>query len=551
MSETLEKKLSELTGKIKALNFAIKKSDEITDFTKTEILTRQISSITNRIQTVHTLKEEIEEIKFTNDESEENIRKWAAEIESKMSAADAKVNEIRQHLNKIKEAERAAVEKTERAAADIERQKQLEFERRKFELEQAAKEEEREREMKHKTELLNRQLEYQKSIETSTKKQEQAASIKLPKLPMTKFNGNYANWLPFWNTFEAEIDKSDVPPVTKFAFLKEWLEPKVRAEIDGLPFTTEGYQRAKNILQSEYGKTSEIVNTHVQNIMGLPVITDCNPSKVNDFYKSLLYNTQALETLGKLERVSGVTRSVLEKLKGIKMDLVRGNEGWQDWDLTRLIAELKKWRDINLVEENESAKKQRKSGFYFSKDGDRRKRGCVYCDAEAHISKDCPTVTSVDQRKKLLAEKKLCFNCTGTKHRAADCKSVHKCSKCNMKHHSSICTKRDQLLTANGPSDVPLVYPVVVVSVEGIKCRALLDTGSGNSYASAALLDLLPKRSRRKEVRRVEMMLGSVTKEMEMSTVCVESVNSDFSMDVNVTKVDKGELLHQIGRAHV
>ncbi len=112
-----------------------------------------------------------------------------------------------------------------------------------------------------------------------------------------------------------------------------------------------------------------------------------------------------------------------------------------------------------------------------------------------------------------------------------------------MKHHSSICTKKDPLLTANGLNDGSLVYPVVVVNVEGIKCRALLDTGAGNSYASAALLDLLPKRSRKKEVRRVEMMLGSVTKEMELSTLRVEAVNGEFAMDVSVTKVDKGELL--------
>jgi hypothetical protein len=34
---------------------------------------------------------------------------------------------------------------------------------------------------------------------------------------------------------------------------------------------------------NNYGKKSEIVNTHVQNIIGLPVITDSNPAKVNDF----------------------------------------------------------------------------------------------------------------------------------------------------------------------------------------------------------------------------------------------------------------------------
>ena len=57
--------------------------------------------------------------------------------------------------------------------------------------------------------------------------------------------------------------------MTKFAYLKELVDPKVRAEIDGLPFTTEGYERAKNILIGEYGKTNEIVNVYVQKITNL------------------------------------------------------------------------------------------------------------------------------------------------------------------------------------------------------------------------------------------------------------------------------------------
>lgn len=37
--------------------------------------------------------------------------------------------------------------------------------------------------------------------------------------------------------------------------------------------------------------------------------------------------------------------------------------------------------------------------------------------------------------------------------------------------------------------------------------------------------------------------MGSVTKEMELCTVNVVAVNGDFEMDVNVTKVEKGERL--------
>ena len=101
------------------------------------------------------------------------------------------------------------------------------------------------------------------------------------------------------------------------------LEPNIRNEVDGLPFSSEGYERVKTILNSEYGRTSEIVNAYIQNIMNLPVITGSQPAKVHEFYKTLLFNVQSLETLGKLQDVKDNVRCVIDKLKGIKSDLVR------------------------------------------------------------------------------------------------------------------------------------------------------------------------------------------------------------------------------------
>ena len=77
-------------------------------------------------------------------------------------------------------------------------------------------------------------------------------SDKLLKLLITKFSGELTDWPRFWNQFEAEINRLEVAAVTKFSFLKELVDPKVKTAIDGLPFTTQGYQRAKNILKSKY-----------------------------------------------------------------------------------------------------------------------------------------------------------------------------------------------------------------------------------------------------------------------------------------------------------
>lgn len=99
------------------------------------------------------------------------------------------------------------------------------------------------------------------------------------------------------------MDAAEIAKVTKFSYLKELLEPKLRTAIDGLPLTMEGYERAKNILKTKYGKPTEIVNAYVQTIMSLPIIHGAQPTKIHEFYEKLVYSIQSLKTLGKLREV--------------------------------------------------------------------------------------------------------------------------------------------------------------------------------------------------------------------------------------------------------
>ena len=65
------------------------------------------------------------------------------------------------------------------------------------------------------------------------------SKTKLPKLVITTFDGTHFDWFRFWNQFESQIDKCDLPQVSKFSYLKELLIPKARLLIDSLPFTSE------------------------------------------------------------------------------------------------------------------------------------------------------------------------------------------------------------------------------------------------------------------------------------------------------------------------
>ena len=91
-----------------------------------------------------------------------------------------------------------------------------------------------------------------------------------------------------------------------------------------LPFNSEGCERAKNILKSNYVKISEIVRAYIDNISAFPVISGCHLSEIHKVCQTLNYNVQSLETLGKLSRCLSMVRGVLDKLPGIKADLVSG-----------------------------------------------------------------------------------------------------------------------------------------------------------------------------------------------------------------------------------
>ena len=84
------------------------------------------------------------------------------------------------------------------------------------------------------------------------------------------------------------------------------------------------------------------------------------------------------------------------------------------------------------------------------------------------------------------------------------------------------------MLAATGEGTV--TYPVVVVMVKGIKCRALLDTGAGSCYVSEALIRHLGKKPARREHRCIDMMMHSTKKLVEIYDVNIVNLEGDFEL---------------------
>ena len=86
-------------------------------------------------------------------------------------------------------------------------------------------------------------------------------------------------------------------------------------------------------------------------------------------------------------------------------------------------------------------------------------------------------------------------------------------------------------------------HPVVIIKVNGVKCRALLDTRATGSYISAFLVYLLKVKPSRTLTGGIKTIMGLVIKRVETYDVKIGDTLEKCVLPVCVTKIEQHELL--------
>ena len=156
--------------------------------------------------------------------------------------------------------------------------------------------------------------------------------------------------------------------------------------------------------------------------MKLPTIKERDVAKIHSFYKTLLFNVKSLQTLESLEKLDAAVRFNFDKLEVIKSQLAMTDEKWSEWTFTEFVNELECWTKNNRIKQPHGLRyrgKETDRPYFVKTTG----KSCLHCSDESRKAISCDKIVNSGERKKILAEKQLCFNCARTKHRAADCKS--------------------------------------------------------------------------------------------------------------------------------
>ncbi|XP_065051274.1 uncharacterized protein LOC135680947 [Rhopilema esculentum] len=358
------------------------------------------------------------------------------------------------------------------------------------------------------------------------------SNSKLPKLQLPRFSGDIVNFFSFWESFNAAVhENTNIPTITKFSYLKSYLDGQAARAIEGLPMTEANYENALLILQDRFGKKQKIISKHMDELLKLPVCQNDKPAQLRYVYDTINVHVRGLQSLGISSDQYGslLIPVIMSRVpKDISLQIARhtSKEIWSISELLMIIkheVEAREMRDYIHIADNKApitTTKIRATGnmgttsVFVSRNATKNIR-CYFCSGN-HYASDCNTIVDVNKRKEHLLRVGRCFSCLRTGHVVKTCPSAKFCSFCRGKHHSSICERKSNNSGAESmPPNVTAISKekksthvllqtakaTAVNPSTGEKCsiRILFDNGSQRSYVTEDVVKKLQLKTEMKE----------------------------------------------------
>lgn len=310
------------------------------------------------------------------------------------------------------------------------------------------------------------------------------SEVKLPRLELPKYSGELTEWQSFWDRFEALVDQSELPDISKFSYLQSVLQGEARSVIQGLALSSANYKVACDLLKKRFGRPERIIFAHVQGLLNVsltPRAKGANPCdslwKLQD---QLLCHVRSLEGLGIKGDQYGVvlTPVILSRLpQDIRLEWSRessGHEADLEWLLKFLQTEIQRrersetFKDLSMEKNTVRQDVERKRG-----DVERKKVSsasalqtsaeefplqCAFCQ-KRHKSEKCWQILKlgIPDREEKVKQEGLCFKCLLKGHVSKVCRGKVKCTLCNGHHNVLFCRAGQPCVETNNSSGKQIV----------------------------------------------------------------------------------------------
>ncbi|KAE9547794.1 hypothetical protein FO519_008994 [Halicephalobus sp. NKZ332] len=274
------------------------------------------------------------------------------------------------------------------------------------------------------------------------------------------FSGDPLNYNAFIDSFQAEIGSNpDLSDVEKLMTLKDRLQGEATAVVEDYR-TAEGYPLALKTLERHFGDP-EIIADKVINQLIEPCNDRTNTTEVRKAFRRYQYLSARLIETGESVEVAFFRWALKRRLSdNILRHLANTKSAKKEGEKLTLknmteIAEEFLIGEVWIQAENKTPSKHstdKKVVAAIKKDGKNKSDSkspakripkCPFCE-NPHYANECPRCPSIEEKRKVVMEKKLCYKCLKGGHLATDCKITPRCRKCQGAHQTCWCGSKEE-----------------------------------------------------------------------------------------------------------
>ena len=277
--------------------------------------------------------------------------------------------------------------------------------------------------------------------------QDEAKTVKLPSLNIPTFDGEPTKWKSYWQQFEATIHNSKKldDQLRMQYLLKSLTTQKAKDAIEGIDAVAEAYPEAVAALKARFDRPQVIHRAHVRALLNVSPVKNGSSMELRQLHDTLQHHLRSLKAMDKLDferfitalgesKLDPLTMVEWQKFTQLDKDVPDYHKFLEFLDLRSTATELTSF-DAGHKKVQVPTKKLAKSVAVYSTNTHGK---CPACHGAKHNIAYCPSFKekSVGDKRNLVQEQGLCFNCLKGKHMGKHCPSPNCCLKCGKRHHT-------------------------------------------------------------------------------------------------------------------
>ncbi|CAB0038564.1 unnamed protein product [Trichogramma brassicae] len=284
---------------------------------------------------------------------------------------------------------------------------------------------------------------------------------RLPQINVPDFSGRREDWESFRDLFNALIHQSShLSNVERLYYLKTLVRGDARSALDSLQLTGDNYDTAWKLLESRYENRRLLVHEHLLALRSLKPLREPSAKAFQQLIDTLSRHRDQLRTLKcpvdtwdawfisiAASCMDPITRQAWEAdlerndaENGVDRAARKGDHLASFDDLSTFLNSRCRMAvacssgAATTTRQSTSSSDHRPARAYATRQG---RQDCVRCGSEHYVG-HCDAFASMNsaERRELVMQQRLCFNCLRPGHAVRACPSRSTCQTCGATHHT-------------------------------------------------------------------------------------------------------------------